>query len=152
MGEIVTQDVGGQRLTEAQERLIDAISGISETGEPLDMVAAGYDTAQKLGNATRSGAVQAELKTRRVARIKTTLAAKALKAMETLLESEKTPSATKFSVARWVLEQAGHTESQADAKDKPLHEMTESELLAFMAKAQKVVDQGGDAPIIAVTP
>lgn len=144
-------------LTDQQNRLVEVLSigsgdqPISTSDKELAQLA-GYDTAQNLGNATRSEPVQAALKTQRVARIKTVLAHKALQAIENMIQSDKTPAATRLAAAKFILEQAGHTIDQADAKDKPLAEMTEAELLAFMAKAEKVVQSGGDAPLIKVTP
>lgn len=142
----------GGGLTAEQAALIEALSGDGVPADQELMQTAGYDNAQKLGSALASPAVVAELKTRRKSRIGTTLAAKALRAMEQLIESDKTPAATRFSAARWMLEQAGHGSQVDDGRDKPLHEMSEAELLAFMEKAQRVVEAGGSPPIITVTP
>ena len=137
-------------MNDRQKRLVEAVrSGLSidEAGE-----VAGYEDPGNLALATRSPLVQAELKAIRQTQIKAKLAQKAMKAIENLIDSEGTPAATRFSAAKWVLEQAGHTNSQAEVDDKPLHEMTEKELLAFMAKAERAIKEGGSAPIINVTP
>lgn len=149
MQEVATR---GGKLTEAQERLIDALDGEAFAQQGVAGLPQGYEDAQKIGRATRSEPVQAELLARRSAKLRTTLAAKALQTIENLLESEKTPAATRFSAAKWVLEQAGHGDHQDGGKDKPLHEMSEAELVAFMDRAQKVIDAGGDAPVIKVAP
>lgn len=145
------QDVVGISPNEAQEALIDAISSGCDEADLPDVVKLGYGSAQKLGRAVASEPVQAALKTRRVARIKGSLAQKALQTMESLL-ADGTPAATRFGAAKWILEQAGHTAEAGEGKDKPLAEMSEAELLAFMAKMEKIVAEGGNAPLIKVTP
>ena len=149
MGAVVAQDVVGRGMTDIQARLVDAISSGLPEKEAQDV--AGYVDAGNLAQAIRSEAVQIELKARRSAKIRATLAQKALATMEGLLD-DKNPASVRFGAAKWLLEQAGHTNTQDDAKDKPLNEMSEAELLAFMAKAQDVVSAGGSAPIIKVTP
>lgn len=140
-----------QGLTDEQRELIEALASPDEaTGTELAR-AAGYDQPGKIDRAGRSPLVQAELKLVRSATIRTTLAAKAMRTMEALL-ADNVPAATRLGAAKWVLEQAGHGSQVDDGKDKPLHEMTEAELLAFMHKAQRVVDDGGSPPIIAVKP
>lgn len=145
-------DVVGRGLTEAQEALVDTISSDGWTGGALDVDVPGYENAKSAATGLRSEKVQAELLSRRTARIGGPLAQKALKYAEEVLGDEKAPHATRWSVAKWMLEQAGHTEGQADGADKPLHEMSEKELHAFMERAQRVVDGGGSRPIIKVTP
>lgn len=144
-------DVVGRTLTDTQEKLIEAICSGVDSADIPDVVA-GYGNAANRAKAMRSEAVQAELKARRAAQIKGTLAHKALKAMEYLVTNEKTPAATRFSAAKWVLEQAGHITGQDDQADKPLAEMSEAELAAFMRKAERTIAEGGKAPLIRVTP
>lgn len=156
MGAIAEQAGKGAGLTDRQTRLVDSIAiafddhAAMPTGTELALLA-GYGDAAGLGAAIRSEAVQIELKARRSAKIRATLAQKALATMEGLLDA-KVPASVRFGAAKWLLEQAGHTNTQDDAKDKPLNEMSEAELLAFMAKAEQVVSAGGSAPIITVTP
>ena len=137
-------------LTDREKRLVDAFSEGLPITEAFGV--AGYENGVAQANAERSLAVQAAALTQRKGRIKLRLAQKAMDAIEGLLDGDKTPAATRFAVAKWTLEQAGHV-SQADGDgDKPLHEMSEAELLGFLERAQKVVDRGGDAPIIDVVP
>ena len=137
-------------LTDREKRLVDELTiGESDQGA---FEAAGYISAIEQANAERSIAVQAAALVQRKSRIRVRLAGKAIRAMETMLDSEKTPAATRFAIAKWTLEQAGHAPQDESDRDKPLHEMTEAELLAFLERAQKVVDQGGSGPIIDVAP
>lgn len=156
MNEIV-EAKGSVKLTDRQNRLVEAVaigldneSAFLTEQELADK--AGYGNALELHAALRSEAVQAELKAIRASRIKATLAQKALKAMENLITSDKTPAATRYTAAKWVLEQAGHKDAQADLQDKPLNEMSEAELGAFIARSQKVIDDGGDRPTITIKP
>lgn len=171
MGEIVTQEPQGEGLTQEQAELLDAISSWSIEQEPQDMVVevggaqkigtgaqkigsegAGHVNAGSLAKAERSEAVQAAAKARRAARIKVSLAQKALVAIEDLVTSPKTPAATRFSAAKWILEQAGHREGQDGTGDKPIAEMTEGELLAFVQRTERAIAEGGKPPVIKVTP
>ena len=139
-----------RQLDDRQKRLVEALL-IGKT----DQVAweeAGYRDRHAFANALRSLGVQAALLEARRALIGGSMAAKAMACIEGLITNEKTPSATRFAAAKWVMEQAGHTTSLDDGKDKPLHEMTEAELAAFMQRAQAVVDAGGGHPVIAITP
>ena len=156
MGAIVEAASKGNGLTDRQNRLVEDLSialddqdGLLTDRELAEI--AGYSSPADFASAVRSETVQAELKARRAAKIRGTLAQKALKTMESLL-GDKNPGSVRFGAAKWLLEQAGHTDAQAEAKDKPLHEMSEAELLAFMARAEKVVQGGGSAPVITVTP
>lgn len=152
MSESKALDVVGHGLTEAQEALVDTISSDRWDEVAQDVGDDGYEKEKRAVGVLRSERVQTELRSRRTARIGGPLAQKALKAMEMLLDAPETPASVRFSTAKWMLEQAGHTEGQADGADKPLHEMSEKELHAFMERAQRVVDGGGSRPIIKVTP
>lgn len=149
MQDVMTQDVVGRGLTEPQAKLVDAISSGSSKDEAQHI--AGYVTEGNLAQAMRSEAVQAELKARRSAQISGVLAQKALKTLENLIDDERTPAATRFSAAKWLLEQSGHTADQGGMTDKPLAEMTEAELSAFIQRAQQAVDAGGEPPLIKVS-
>lgn len=134
--EIVTNG-SGEGLTEQQERLVEALSAEGPLPDAMILCnIAGYDTSSHLGAVTRSEAVQRALHTRRVARIKGQVAAKALKAIETLIESDTTPAATRLAASKWVLEQAGHTDAQEDGKSKAPAEMSVAELEAFIKKLE----------------
>ena len=153
MGELVAQEAqgqGGAKLTDQQRKLVDAL----QRGASQDEAAAvaGYDNSVSFGNAMRSPIVQGALLESRKALIGGALATKALKAIEGLVTDERTPAATRLAASKWVLEQAGHGGSSASEDDKPLHEMTEQELARFMARAQAVVDSGGEPPLIAIKP
>lgn len=145
------QDVVGISPNEAQDALIDAISSGFDEADLPDAVKLGYASKASLTRAVGSDPVQAALKMRRAARIKASLAQKAMQTVEDLLK-DGTPAATRFAAAKWVLEQAGHTNEAGEGKDKPLAEMSEAELLAFMAKMEKIVAEGGNAPLLKVTP
>jgi hypothetical protein len=80
------------------------------------------------------------------------MALAALEAINDLVTDGRTPAATRLAASKWVLEQAGHKGQDDDGKDVPLHEMTAAQLERFMAKAQAVVDGGGEPPIITVAP
>jgi len=149
MGEIVATD-GAEGRDVQQSRLIDALMDGKSDQEAAQI--AGYGSAVGMVNASASETVQKSLLSRRTARIRGSLASKALKAIEELIEAPQTPAATRFAASRWILEQAGHSDTQDDGRDKPLHEMTEAELLAFMAKAQGVVDRGEPGVTITVVP
>lgn len=133
-------------FTDAQSDLIEALEshGLAEH--------AGYEDCLKNRQIGRSEAVQVELLSVRRSRLRGDLASKALTAMEKLVTDDKTPAATRFSAAKWILEQAGHTDQADDGRDKPLAEMTEAELRAFLIKAEATVAAGGSAPIITITP
>jgi hypothetical protein len=152
-GEIVLSEPAaqpGKALTDRQKRLVDAILAGKSDQEAWE--AADYGNSVSFRNAMRSGAVQAALLEGRRAFVGGSLATKALAAIETLVTSDKTPAATRLAASKWVLEQTGFTAKGDEGQDKPLHEMTESELARFMQRAQAVVDGGGEPPIISVTP
>jgi hypothetical protein len=146
----MTRAVATKELTEMQAEFVQAILA----GNPIPVAAklAGYAEERGGHQAISSPAVQAALQQGRENRLKHVLSAKAMATMDGLLD-DKTPAATRFAAAKWVLESAGHGSKDADeGKDKPIHEMTEAELMRFMARAQAVVEEGRDAPIIVVTP
>lgn len=145
MSEIVTQ---GDEVRQAA--LIEAISEGHSDNQAFQI--ARYETTAGGLSAMRSEAVQTELKTRRDARIRGGLAQKALKTAETLLDDERTPAATRWSVAKWVLEQAGHSDGQDAGKDKPAGEMSTAELEALILKLEKGLRDAGSGPMINVTP
>lgn len=113
---------------------------------------AGYSSRQNFDAACRSPTVQAALLEHRRAQLAGGLAQAALMAIRDLITNDKTPSATRLAASRWVLEQAGHTAQADEGKDVPLHEMTPVQLAAFMERAQRVIDEGGEPPMITVTP
>lgn len=52
-------------------------------------------------------------------------------------------ASTRFQAAKWILEEAGHNAKAADQGEKPLGEMTPSELLAFVNQQRGIVEAGG---------
>jgi hypothetical protein len=143
------QEISTQGDTDRQDRLIDAL--LSGKSDHDAMTAAGYLTEAGMAAAMRSERVQHGLRGRRTARITGALASKAMEALDALL-GPSTPAATRFAASKWVLEQSGFGQANAEGADKPLHAMTEDELLAVVAKAQKQVDRGGLGPLIDITP
>lgn len=142
--DVTVSEPGG--LSDMQERLVTAILGGASNAEAFER--AGYSDTTKTRVILRSPAVQNALRIGRAAIIQGELSNDALKAMRELLES-KTPAATRFATAKWVLE---HGQAEGDDDGTPLHEMTPAQLQRFMARAQAVIDEGGEPPIINVTP
>lgn len=139
----VTQGGG---LNERQRLYVDAIvSGLSDS-EALKV--AGYPSAARSDHVRASPAVQAAIRAGHRGYIAGELSTKARKTMEGLL-ADTVPAATRFAAAKWVLEQG---EGQDDDDATPLHQMTAPQLEAFMARAQAVIDGGGEHPVIDVTP
>jgi len=74
-----------------------------------------------------SGILEA-LRTRREAQISGNMAQTALRTLSDLMDDPKTPAATKYNVARYTLELAGHTIQDDKGSDKPLEDMNPAEL------------------------
>lgn len=72
----------------------------------------------------------------------------ALKTMIELL-GPKTPAGTRYNAAKTILALAGHRVDGPDNKgEKDLHEMDEVQLRAFIARAQKTIEEGAEPPVI----
>lgn len=138
------------QLTDQQAKLVEGLL----SGMPSEQAwqEAGYSSELGYRNALRSVAVQAALLEARRAQLSGDLAQEAMQAIRELVTDRTTPAATRLAASKWVLEQAGHGKHEQDERDVPLHEMTAEQLDRFMAKAQAVIDRGGERPIIAVTP
>lgn len=135
----------GQQLNEMQRAFVDCLLTGGSNSDA--MAAAGYADSLHWSQILRSEAVQAALKAGRKAIIRGELGTDALKAMRDLLKPE-TPAATRFNAAKWVLE---HDADAADG-EKPLAEMTPSELEAFIQRASASINEAKDARMIDVTP
>jgi phage terminase small subunit len=114
--------------------------------------AAGYASEHGGRAALASVRVQAALKEARAAILTSEAANEALVTMRELLKPG-IPPAVRFGASKWILELAGHTkDADDDGSSKPMHEMTEAELHRFMAKARRVMEGGGEPPLITVVP
>lgn len=149
-GEIVAAGAQPTRLTEQQAIFVEAIIDGAEI--EAAGVLAGYRSNTATRSALGSVGVQAALLAHRRAELSGPMAQEAKAAIRELITDRRTPAATRFSASKWVLEQAGHKGEGDDGKDVPLHEMTSAQLERFMAKAQAVVDGGGEPPVITVAP
>lgn len=148
MNRIDLPHVAGRR-NERQDYAVELILGGTAVEDALET--AGYASGYSASHFMASPAVQAALKVGRSDTITGMLATRAMLVMEALLDSKS--DAARFTAAKWLLEAAGHGQKgDGDGRSKALHEMTEDELRGFMAKAQQVVDQGGNGPIITITP
>lgn len=113
---------------------------------------AGYSTAATIRSALASVGVQSALLAARRAEIGGDLAQLAKERIRKLITNDNTPAATAYAASKWVLEQAGHVTKGDDGQDKPLNEMTPTELERFLTRAQAVIDAGGEPPVISVKP
>lgn len=136
---------GSDGLSERQLAYVKAI--LAGKSEEQALKVAGYTDGNISGGPGRSLAVRGALAAGRTALIRGELSSHALKAMRELLRPS-TAAATRFAAAKWILE---HGEDAA-ADEKPVHLMSESELIGFMQRAQAVLDEGGQPPVIDVTP
>lgn len=63
------------------------------------------------------------------------------------------PPMVQLGAAKAMFSAAGIATAPQDKQaDKPLNEMTEAELRQFIAKMDKIVAEGGEAPVITVIP
>lgn len=145
---VPVQQGGGltESLNPMQERFVREV--LAGKTEKVAHRLAGYAPGVPPWHILRSQAVQAALKAGRAAIIQGDLTNSAMKAIKELL-GPKTPAATRLATAKWIVERG---EGQADDDSIPLHQMTPDQLTRFMARAQKVIDEGGERPIIDVTP
>ena len=137
-------------LTDRQARFVEGILSGMDDCDALE--AAGYSPASGIGSVAASEPVQNALKSARQTKIRGSLAAKALKRIEALITDDRTPAATALAASKWVLENAGHNSQAEDGQHRPVAEMSEPELEAFIRRAQSVIDQGGERPVIVITP
>lgn len=106
---------------------------------------AGYATPDKDGaRLVRQPRILAELRRQREKKIQTKLASLALGTMRDLMVDEHVSPAVRFQSARWVLEAAGHNSKEIKQlgfdPDKPLTEMSLTELQAFIAAGSQAVE------------
>lgn len=137
---------GQDGLSEMQSAYVRAI--LNNMSEEQALEAGGYSAGNIRGGPGRSDLVKLALKAGREAIIRGELSQSALNAMRDMLKPS-TPAATRFGAAKWILE---HGDGEQASDDKPIHLMTQAELEGFMARAQAVMNEGGSAPIIDVTP
>jgi hypothetical protein len=106
--------------------------------------AAGYSYPATAGSVTaRLPHVRAAIQAQRQTAIETDLAALGLRTMRNLMADEMTPAPVRFQAAKWSLEAAGHSAAQREAglpvHDKPLAEMSLSELESFIARGESAL-------------
>jgi hypothetical protein len=127
------------------------LTGDKEVAE----AAAGYGSGAAAASAWRSKGAQAAIKALTRAEIHGEAVVLAIRTMkELMVERPGRSDAVRFSAAKWVLESAGHG-AKADNDglgDKPLAEMTESELARFIESQRSVIERDGHAGLISVTP
>lgn len=107
--------------------------------------AAGYSHPSATGSAlARLPHIRAAITAKRQTVIETDLAAVGLRVMRRLMEDELTPAPVRFQAAKWSLEASGHAREQSKAglpsADKPLSEMSISELEDFIQRGEKALD------------
>jgi hypothetical protein len=111
---------------------------------------AGYADASGGFNALRSQTVQAALYDYRERLIKTEGATQAYRTLIELMKPGN-PGGVRFSAAKYLMDAAGHgAQPDAGGKEKPLHEMTEAQLQAFVEKMRTI--EAPDRPVITVIP
>ena len=107
--------------------------------------AAGYSDTTRSSEILASESVQTALRAGRRAVIAGELGTLAVNAIRDLLK-EGTAAATRFAAARYVLDQADQQDRDGE---KPMSEMTPTELAAFIDKLEKRMEA---AKIVTVTP
>lgn len=125
---------GEAGLTEREARLIDIVATTDDLDEIQER--AGYGESALLSGAFRRKVVQGASRDRAHGRLKVVGVQKAYRAMMDLM-GPKTPPATRFAAAKWVMEASGIGPATADPSgDKPLAEMTAKELEAFIKQLE----------------
>jgi phage terminase small subunit len=133
-------------LTEQQRLFVEALIVGKNSQQAVEY--ANYDKTVHPSQVMASEAVQKAIQAACNAQLRGELRVKALQTMEALL-GEKTPAATRFQAAKFVLEQ-GQAGGAGD--EKPLSEMTEDELMAVIERAQATVAEAHKPRIIDITP
>jgi len=103
--------------------------------------AAGYaQPAARAVELVRTPHVMAAIHAARSAIINTDLAALGLRTMRDLMADPSNPAPVRFQAAKWSLEAAGHKAEQdkagLPAHERPLHEMSLTELESFIARGE----------------
>lgn len=121
-------------------------AGCSEAGIPIPFRRPGV---HEFSNETAVAAYA-----RRLKRLRGPLADLALDTMETLaFGGEGISKAVQKSAAEYLLNAAGHSAKEARPSDDEfanLNEMTNAQLEAFIAKTERAMAEGGEAPVITV--
>jgi hypothetical protein len=134
------------QLDEREKRLLEAI--LQGESIPDASLTAGYTQRTTGYVVLRRPRVQRALHEYRQRVINTEGATLALRTMIELM-GPKVPAGTRFNAAKTILALAGHRVGDDDeGREKDLHEMDEDELRQFIARAQKVIDEGGEPPVI----
>lgn len=129
---------GFDSLTQRQQRLLVAWW---RTGD-IDVAwkEAGIESRAEADLILGSEKVVRVLKRHRKNRLLSVDADKARQTMVDLL-APTVAASTRFQAAKWILEEAGHNAKASDPGEKPLGEMTPSELLAFVNQQRGIVEQ-----------
>lgn len=137
-----------QVLSDREQAFVRAILQGLQIGPAA--VEAGYSQAQAGYTVARRPRVQKALKDARDQVIRSEGATVALATMIELMAPQH-PAGTRFNAAKTVLAMAGHRVDAPENKgETPLHEMDEVQLRAFIARAQKTIEEGGEPPVIHV--
>lgn len=143
--------MSNDRLTDQECVLVAGIA----SGMPIKEAArqASYPDNAPIYRIVRGLMVRNAIKEAREALLLGDIASTALETMTELM-GKTMPAATRFAAAKWVLEGTGlgPAAEQPGKGDKPLNEMSNAELAKFLADAQRVMDQGGERPVITVAP
>jgi hypothetical protein len=150
------EPAGADGLTVKQRAFVEAVAmgGLSLRAAAEQ---AGYGSPESKGpELARLPHVRAAIVQRRQTVIETDLAAVGLRTMRALMEDTLTPAPVRFQAAKWSLEASGHAREQAraglPAADRPLSEMSLSELEEFIARGERALDgiRRVGAPVVEV--
>jgi hypothetical protein len=137
-------------LTDKQALFVQHYVENGEVGKSA--LAAGYLHEESGWAALRSPAVQRAVADYRARMIGTEGASTAYRTLMALMKPEQPPM-VRLGAAKAMMSAAGIATAPAEKPhEKPLNEMTESELRAFMARMDKAIAEGGEAPVIVVVP
>jgi hypothetical protein len=135
-------------LTDRQRLFVSAFIESGSISDASDK--AGYADASGGYQALKSEIVQRALHDYRERLIKTEGATLGYKTMLELARPGN-PGGVRFSAAKYLMDAAGHGAKVEDGgKEKPLHEMTEAQLQAFVEKMRQL--EAADRPVITVIP
>ena len=139
-------------LTDKQIALVEGV--LKGTDLVAVATSAGYAASSEFYRDLGSQTVQRTIADRLTRSIASEGASMAYITMIELTKAGVTPS-VRFQAAKWLLDAAGHgvtADKDASKADKQIHEMTNDELEAFLARTESIIEAGGSAPIITVKP
>jgi phage terminase small subunit len=88
--------------------------------------------------------IQAAIRNEQYKHLNGTLASKAIKTLETIMDDPNSPAGARVDCAKTILDRAGLIAPKSLAvspfDNKPVHEMTKSELEEFIEKTKKLID------------